>query len=340
MFDRVSQALGGGQMIQQRQPYSRGVAQALAQSAFSNDPIETPIEGVGRLAQLYGLKNMERSRMESADEERAAQMERYSKIAEALGGSDPRLQALISSGDPDLAKIGVSQAFEKPKSDEYQLTEIYDDAGRPQKVRYNKRTGEYQPIGGAKAPSGTQLRVNPETGEVEFMQGAGMKPLTEGQSKDTVFATRAAGAMPILDENENALTNLGESVGSSVPVVGNYLRSEEYQKAEQAGLEFLQAILRKDTGAAITSQEQTEYGRVYLPQPGDGPEVIRQKRESRARALEAIKAGMPPQAILAQENALRTPSRQNGETSAPGIPDGIDPSDWEFLTPEERALFQ
>ena len=115
MFDRVSQALGGGQMIQQRQPYSRGVAQALAQSAFSNDPIETPIEGVGRLAQLYGLKNMERSRMDAADQERAATMERYSKIAEALGGGDPRLQALISSGDPELAKMGVSQAFSTPK---------------------------------------------------------------------------------------------------------------------------------------------------------------------------------------------------------------------------------
>ena len=75
--------------------------------------------------------------------------------------------------------------------------------------------------------------------------------------------------------------------------------------AEQAGKEFLQAILRKDTGAAITPAETSEYGSVYLPRPGDTPELLAQKRVSRMRALEAIKAGMPPAAILAQERALK-----------------------------------
>lgn len=83
------------------------------------------------------------------------------------------------------------------------------------------------------------------------------------------------------------------------------MQSPEFQQAQQAGKEFLQAILRKDTGAAITPQETAEYGSVYLPVPGDTPVVLEQKRVSRKRALEAINAGLPPQAILAQEIALQ-----------------------------------
>ena len=93
-------------------------------------------------------------------------------------------------------------------------------------------------------------------------------------------------------------------------MVGNYGTSNEFQKASQAGKEFLQAILRKDTGAAITEDEMTQYGKTYLPEPGDGADVLAQKMQSRRRALEALKAGMSPQAILAQEKALAASGAQ------------------------------
>lgn len=155
----------------------------------------------------------------------------------------------------------------------------------------------------ASKKGGMSFQTNPD-GTVTFQQGANIKPMTEGQSKDAVYSTRAEGSLPIIDEFGEALTSLPESVGGAIPGVGNFVKSEQYQKAEQAGNEFLQAILRKDTGAAITSQEMAEYGSVYLPRPGDSPGVLAQKKVSRRRALEAIKAGMPPQAILAQEKAL------------------------------------
>jgi hypothetical protein len=43
---------------------------------------------------------------------------------------------------------------------------------------------------------------------------------------------------------------------------------------------------------------------VYLPRPGDSQKVLAQKKASRARALEALKAGMPPQGLLLMERAL------------------------------------
>lgn len=156
----------------------------------------------------------------------------------------------------------------------------------------------------ASKKGGMSLQVDPTTGAVTFQQGQNIKPMTEGQSKDTVYATRAEGALPLLDKFGEALTSLPQSLGSNIPGVGNYAKSPEYQQAEQAGNEFLQAILRKDTGAAITSDEMREYGETYLPRPGDSPEVLAQKRDSRQRAIAAINAGMTPQSILAKEKAL------------------------------------
>lgn len=159
----------------------------------------------------------------------------------------------------------------------------------------------------ASKKGGMALSVDPATGQVTFQQGNNIKPMTEGQSKDTVYATRAEGALKIFDEIESGLTGQQGVVGSTVgqlPGVGNFLKSGDFQRAEQAGAEFLQAVLRKDTGAAITPGEQALYGETYLPRPGDTPEVMAQKKAARQRAIAAINAGMPPQAILAKEQAL------------------------------------
>jgi hypothetical protein len=97
----------------------------------------------------------------------------------------------------------------------------------------------------------------------------------------------------------------GEIVAGMVPLgLARGAQTPEFQQAEAAGTEFLQAILRKDTGAAITTQEREEYGRVYLPQPGDSPEVLAARREARARALAAMESGMSQAQIEAQTRAL------------------------------------
>lgn len=209
------------------------------------------------------------------------------------------------------------------------VEEIYDPkTGQPYKAIWNPKTGQFEQVGGVKAPSGTSLTVGPD-GTVQFQQGGG-KPLTEGQAKDTVFVTRASGALPLIDKYGDALTNLGERVGGGVPIIGNYLKSPEYQQAEQSGKEFLQAILRKDTGAAITPAETEEYGSVYLPRPGDSPELLAQKKASRQRALKALTLGLPPQAILSLEKAdVDLPDIGQGTPAAPDaegwtvLPNGV-----------------
>jgi hypothetical protein len=176
---------------------------------------------------------------------------------------------------------------------------------------YGAQGGQFGPDGrfyAVDVPQGMTIESDGQGG-FRMVQGAGAatsKPFTEGQSKDVVYATRAQGALQVLEPVAEELTSLGSQVAGYDPtgIVRSRVQSPEYQVARNAGDEFLQAILRKDTGAAITRDEQTLYGETYLPQPGDGPEVLEAKRAARQRAVAAINAGMSPAQMIAAEKAL------------------------------------
>lgn len=175
-----------------------------------------------------------------------------------------------------------------------------------------------------------EIIMGPDGKPIVVRGGAGtVTKFTEGQSKDNVYATRADGALRKLespaDPNDpnspslvDSLASLGESVAGSIPLAGNYLQSDAYQTAKTAGDEFLQAILRKDTGAAITPDEQALYGQTYLPQPGDLPERLAYKKEARRRALEAIKSGMMPAQLEAMARADAAVIASGASTQQPG----------------------
>jgi hypothetical protein len=155
--------------------------------------------------------------------------------------------------------------------------------------------------------SGFAINVDPATGAVSVRQGPGAAsaPFTEGQSKDVVYATRARGALEALEPVAGALTGRLERMAEIDPTgFARNLQGDDFQIALNAGNEFLQAILRKDTGAAITEQEQALYGETYLPRPGDNEQLLQQKAAARRRAIAAIEAGMSPAQMVAQERAL------------------------------------
>ncbi len=142
---------------------------------------------------------------------------------------------------------------------------------------------------------------DPATGNPIMTQGRPPLKLTEQQSKDVVFYERMTGVSPLLDRFEGALTSYQDSIAGNVPLIGNSLVSPEFQQAQQAGREWLAGVLRKDTGAAVTEGELQLYGPMYLPQPGDSPEVLAQKRSARQRAESAIRRGLGTAEVLAQE---------------------------------------
>ena len=246
----------------------------------------------------YGLQQRKQEydyqQQQRQEEAAAAQAE---EDAQAAWFANPDDKNLFAKAYPTQYASQYAQSLfpgqEEPKR--YNVGGALVDANGRVVYQGQGNTGTYS----VTLPDGTRMEV-------------GGKPLTEGQSKDTVFSTRAEGALPYIDNGEAALVSKYDSTVEDIPFVGNYLTSDKYQVASSAGDEFLQALLRKDTGATIQPFEIQEYGSVYLPQPGDKPDRLKYKKEARTRALAAMKAGMPAQAIVAQERALATPGASGG----------------------------
>lgn len=158
-------------------------------------------------------------------------------------------------------------------------------------VLYNTKTGEKQPFGAVSggAPSMPGAAVAPSATGFNIPQG-GMPKLTEVQDKARFFAQNMAEALPGLNKliTNGYMPNRMDQFAAGPPSPG-YLGATANAltprgAASPAGREFytegrkvLAAILRKESGAAITDDEWTSYGPIYLPWPGDDAAEVQRK---------------------------------------------------------------
>jgi hypothetical protein len=154
-----------------------------------------------------------------------------------------------------------------------------------------------------KAPAG--YRVAADGKSLEFIPGGPADPNaakkaapTEFQGKAAMFGSRAAEADKIIQSldgkyspsainTKKALGNVW-GVGGALESVGNAALPANAQKAEQAERDFVNAVLRLESGAAIGKDEFDNARKQYFPQPFDSAAVKQQKAENRARAIQGL----------------------------------------------------
>lgn len=122
------------------------------------------------------------------------------------------------------------------------------------------------------------------------------KPLTEGQAKAVAFASRMQASDRIINELADAGTSVsvpGSRAGFGVGATINAVSPEANQRLDQAKRDFINAVLRRESGAVISDAEFANAERQYFPQIGEGEGVKRQKAENRRVALEGMKADVP-----------------------------------------------
>lgn len=118
---------------------------------------------------------------------------------------------------------------------------------------------------------------------------------TVEQGKAASFLERAIHANDNYDALNIGPRSLpGQVIADNFPRIANQFSDADRQRADQAQREFIQAILRYDSGAAIPENEITSAAQTYFPQPGDGPEVIAQKAEARRVAIQGLIASAGP----------------------------------------------
>lgn len=181
--------------------------------------------------------------------------------------------------DNQLRAMGVQPGQETPA----QMREALDTIQR-QKLEVSGAHGTGQIV---QSPQGF-MRINPRTNQPEQIQAPGggalyPKPTAEEQ-RAASYGDRALEAHRnvIALEDKGFTPGFWNKVGDALPFgMGNYLQSEDLQKYRQGVSQFAQAILRKESGAAISPTEYEMTDKTYFPQPGDSKTVIEQKRTAR-----------------------------------------------------------
>lgn len=111
--------------------------------------------------------------------------------------------------------------------------------------------------------------------------GAAKKPATQAQHIVANYASRLVQAGKVFDEIEKDVTGMGAlnlGVQQKLPTWAN---SDTVRRQKQAQSNFLNATLRRESGAVISPSEFEEGRNQYFPQPGDDAKTLKQKKENR-----------------------------------------------------------
>lgn len=122
------------------------------------------------------------------------------------------------------------------------------------------------------------------------------KPLTEGQAKAVAFAARMQSADKTIADLAAAgrsVSTPGSRTGFGVGAAVNLINSPEGRQLDQAKRDFVNAVLRRESGAVISDAEFANADQQYFPQIGDDAATKAQKARNRAVALEGMKADVP-----------------------------------------------
>lgn len=119
--------------------------------------------------------------------------------------------------------------------------------------------------------------------------------MTEGQANASLYATRMQEADKVINNLEGKYNRTWlaarQAVGDGMAgTVANSRLPAEAQQVDQAQRDFINAVLRRESGAVISPEEFSNARRQYFPQPGDSDEVVRQKAANRRTAIEGIRA--------------------------------------------------
>ena len=124
------------------------------------------------------------------------------------------------------------------------------------------------------------------------------KPLNEAQSNSVAYGLRMKEANSTIEKLASEGTERS-AIGAGVQygiggIVNAATASPQQQQFQQAKLNFITAILRKESGAAIGQDEFEREDQKYFRQVGDSDAVAAQKKQARQTAIKAMEIQAGP----------------------------------------------
>jgi hypothetical protein len=146
-------------------------------------------------------------------------------------------------------------------------------------------------------PTGTVAQIDGrgKITVVKAVDAAAAKPNND-QTLAHGFANRMAATVATINQLERngwAGPSFLERNVADLPG-GNFVASSEYQQYERAKRDFINAVLRKESGAAIGKDEYASTDKQYFPQPGDDAAALADKKRARDLAVTNMREASGP----------------------------------------------
>jgi len=273
--------------------------------------------GQANLAQMLGLAQ--------SDQERQAQIAKAPmEFSQSLL---PLLQNMATYQSPESEVNNALALF----AGQQQIKQQYTTPTAPETITtsngiyaFNPQTGKFdQFVGKAPLPSSStnaptsydewSLAGGQEgTGKsyAQWLQESIVKPATAAQGITAGYASRIEQAEPTLKSTQDKIVNMNPLQFSLTWDKPSWMQSTELQQYMQAARNFVNAVLRRESGAVISPSEFDEARKQYLPQPGDSAETLQLKDKNRQVILQSL--------IKASGSAYTPLSELLGETSTQG----------------------
>jgi hypothetical protein len=248
-------------------------------------------------ARLYGMRGR-------AEQDEMAR-------AEELRKSAPDIARQLGLSEAD-ARLFTPELLQKMRLEQLTRNPLDDDLKRAQVNYYNNRPVSLSPYEETRQKQTAEFEVRKQQADEAGLQGEQRreflttgkltttppKPPTKEQSDSYGFARRIIADMPILQDQSkiDAGSSVFNRAVSNLPFgYGNEMAGKDYQQITQAQRDFINAVLRRESGAAISPSEFENAAMQYFPQPGDHPDTVKQKLANQRTQLEGIMYGMVPE---------------------------------------------
>lgn len=193
------------------------------------------------------------------------------------------------------------------------------------------------------APKGTTITMNPATGEMVYTQGAAVGG-TGPTVGDVYNPNEIASVVGLIDQIAED-PNLKNVVGYKASFLGGGNQVSDFSMAQRlgygpGGVSTIEKIGQLQSNAWLSARQMLKGGGAITDYESKKAEAAVARLE-RPKSEEDFRAALQElrDAIVEGEKKMR-----GGPDWIPAgdmaVPEGIDPADWEYMTPEERAMFK
>ena len=312
---------------------NRAAAEARSDNALASSLMKSAAQigsYRGKVADTSAVDDMSKS-LDGANTDFMKGMEQEEQGRDARYGMDTKVYQYLSEkkrqGEQD-------EATAKHRGKVIGETTRLNDA----KIAELERRGRGDGSGGAPTASwsvasvpgadGSPIMINSKTGDTKPVPGASAKtkPATGDQFKAAGFARRLEQSEAVFADLDTMGYDRTSMTGAAFnAVVPKAFESGGYKTNEQAERNFINAVLRRESGAAISPTEFANAEQQYFSRPGDPPNLKAQKKANRQQVLETLRAESGE--AYAQVPAIEAVATRKSEGTALAAPAPASPDE-------------